>query len=40
MSAITLDYPALEAQYGAGVYNQRGITLVRGAGATVWDDQG
>ena len=37
---MTLDAPALEAQYGPGVYSPRGLTLVRGAGATVWDDQG
>ena len=40
MSTATLDFPALEAHYGTGVYPSRGITLVRGAGATVWDDQG
>src|SRR4051812_12676891 len=40
MIDTTLDYPALEARYGTGVYIPRGITLVRGAGATVWDDQG
>lgn len=30
----------IEQTYGSGVYAQRPITLVRGEGARVWDDQG
>jgi acetylornithine/LysW-gamma-L-lysine aminotransferase len=30
----------LEARYGLGLYVSRGITLVRGAGAYVWDSDG
>ena len=29
-----------EKTFGIGVYVSRGITLVKGSGATVWDDQG
>ncbi len=29
-----------EKSFGIGVYGSRGITLVKGSGATVWDDQG
>ena len=29
-----------EKSFGIGVYGNRGITLVKGSGATVWDDQG
>ena len=29
-----------EKSFGIGVYASRGITLVKGSGATVWDDQG
>ena len=29
-----------EQSFGIGVYASRGITLVKGSGATVWDDQG
>lgn len=31
---------ALEDQHTSGVYSKRPLTLVRGAGCTVWDDQG
>lgn len=34
------NYLELETHHGAGVYPMRGITLVRGEGAYVWDDQG
>lgn len=34
------DYLELEARHGTGAYHPRGITLVRGSGATVWDDAG
>ena len=30
----------LERRYGSGFYASRGLTLVRGEGASVWDDQG
>jgi acetylornithine/LysW-gamma-L-lysine aminotransferase len=37
---MTTDYQAIESQYTSGTYTKRNLTLVRGAGATVWDDQG
>lgn len=37
-SAATL--AALEARHGLGLYAPRGVTLVRGAGAYVWDAEG
>jgi LysW-gamma-L-lysine/LysW-L-ornithine aminotransferase len=36
----TKDYLELEARHGTGAYHPRGLTLVRGSGATVWDDAG
>ncbi|MEE1559421.1 MAG: aminotransferase class III-fold pyridoxal phosphate-dependent enzyme, partial [Arenicellales bacterium] len=30
----------LEEHYALGIYPRRGITLVRGSGALVWDDAG
>ena len=38
--ATRLDYAALEDTYTAGVYPKRAITLVRGSGAHVWDNEG
>ncbi len=35
-----MDWQALEARYTSGLYAKRPITLVRGQGAVVWDDQG
>jgi len=40
MIDTTMDYQRLESERGAGVYGLRGITWVRGAGATVWDAAG
>ena len=40
MIDTTMDYQRLESEHGAGVYGLRGITWVRGAGATVWDAAG
>jgi len=34
------DIFALESQYTSGVYNKRGVTIVRGKDALLWDDQG
>ncbi|HKR00367.1 MAG TPA: aspartate aminotransferase family protein [Pyrinomonadaceae bacterium] len=34
------DYLELEARHATGAYHPRGITLVRGEGARVWDDTG
>ncbi len=34
------DYQALEARYSTGVYTKRPLTIVRGAGTTVWDADG
>ena len=34
------DTIALESQHTSGVYNKRGVTIVRGEGALLWDDQG
>lgn len=36
----TLDPRTLEARHGTGVYAKRPLTLVRGQGATLWDDAG
>jgi acetylornithine/succinyldiaminopimelate/putrescine aminotransferase len=30
----------LEERYSSGVYAKRGVTIVRGAGTRLWDDQG
>ena len=38
-SDSAMDYQALEDQYSLDVYPKRNITLVRGAGAHVWDDK-
>lgn len=35
-----VDYRALEDQHATGVYSKRPLTIVRGAGATLWDDTG
>jgi len=34
------DTIALESQHTSGVYNKRGVTMVRGKDALLWDDQG
>ncbi len=34
------DYAAIEDKYSLPLYGKRGITLVRGEGAIVWDDKG
>src|SRR5947209_16512718 len=34
------DYQAIEDRYSTGVYPKRPVTIVRGEGSTVWDDQG
>lgn len=36
----TLDPRTLEARHGTGIYAKRPLTLVRGQGATLWDDAG
>jgi acetylornithine/LysW-gamma-L-lysine aminotransferase len=39
-TAINLtDYQALESRHTSGVYAKRPVTIIRGTGATVWDDQ-
>lgn len=35
-----MNYQQLEAQHTSGVYAKRPLTIVRGAGATLWDDTG
>src|SRR5688572_21827173 len=35
-----VDYQALEQGHGIGVYAKRPLTIVRGAGSTVWDEHG
>src|SRR4051794_32799852 len=35
-----IDYQALENAHTSGVYSKRPVTIVRGAGATVWDETG
>ncbi len=35
-----MDWQALESQYTSGLYAKRPLTVVRGQGALVWDDQG
>ena len=35
-----LDYQALETAHTSGVYAKRPLTIVRGSGATLWDDTG
>lgn len=37
---MTGDYADLQARYELDVFGKRGITLVRGRGARVWDDKG
>ncbi len=39
-SNLVIDYQALESRHGSGAYSKRNLTLVRGAGATLWDDEG
>lgn len=34
------DYQSLEERHATGVYSKRALTIVRGAGATLWDDTG
>jgi LysW-gamma-L-lysine/LysW-L-ornithine aminotransferase len=34
------DFRTIEARYNSGAYGKRDITIVRGSGATVWDDRG
>ncbi len=38
--SLFLSVSALEDQHTSGVYSKRPLTLVRGSGCTVWDDQG
>ncbi|GAC1366015.1 MAG: aspartate aminotransferase family protein [Herpetosiphon sp.] len=38
--STTHDFRATEDRLSAGVYAKRSLTLVRGAGALVWDDEG
>lgn len=40
METTTIDYQALEARHTSGVYAKRPLTIVRGSGATLWDDTG
>ena len=35
-----IDYQKVENQHTSGVYAKRDLTIVRGEGATLWDDQG
>lgn len=35
-----MDFRSIEAQYTSGVYTKRDLTIVRGEGALLWDDQG
>jgi acetylornithine/LysW-gamma-L-lysine aminotransferase len=35
-----MDYVAIEEQYSSGVYAKRGITIIRGSGATLTDNNG
>ncbi|HEY58712.1 MAG TPA: aspartate aminotransferase family protein [Anaerolineae bacterium] len=35
-----MDWQALESRYTSGLYVKRPVTIVRGEGAVVWDDQG
>ena len=37
-SNIATNYQTLEAQHSSGVYAKRSLTIVRGSGATLWDD--
>lgn len=37
-TSSTIEYQALEAQHASGVQAKRALTIVRGQGATVWDD--
>ncbi|MDP9309345.1 MAG: aspartate aminotransferase family protein [Chloroflexota bacterium] len=39
-TSATIDYQTLEAQHSSGVYAKRPLTIVRGSGATLWDDAG
>jgi acetylornithine/LysW-gamma-L-lysine aminotransferase len=36
----TLTAAAIEDRYTSGAYTKRPLTLVRGQGCTVWDDEG
>src|SRR5215470_2968793 len=40
MLNIPSDLNALEDEYSSGAYLKRDIQIVRGEGATLWDDQG
>ncbi len=40
MTTTTLDHQTREAQHTSGVYSKRPLTIVRGQGATLWDDMG
>ena len=35
-----MDYQAIETQYSVDIYPKRDVTVVRGKGATLWDDKG
>ena len=35
-----MDFRSIESQYTSGVYSKRDLTIVRGEGALLWDDQG
>jgi acetylornithine/LysW-gamma-L-lysine aminotransferase len=39
-TSIDINYQTLESQYTSGAYNKRPLTIVRGEGALLWDDQG
>lgn len=40
MPDLAIDYQTLETQHEIGVYAKRPVTIVRGAGSTLWDDGG
>ncbi|GIV96088.1 MAG: acetylornithine aminotransferase [Herpetosiphonaceae bacterium] len=40
MIGIATNYSDIEARHSSGVYGLRGMTLVRGEGAILWDDRG
>jgi LysW-gamma-L-lysine/LysW-L-ornithine aminotransferase len=39
-SILNSQFPTLEERHSVGVYAKRALPIVRGAGATVWDDAG
>jgi acetylornithine/LysW-gamma-L-lysine aminotransferase len=40
MNTTLTEYQQLEAQHTSGVYTKRPLTIMRGQGATLWDDAG